>query len=142
MRLPFDTTPAPAQYTTVSEAAIDLGNGLLGDKSWDTDYLNSPHQSLLPQEEIHQSASHISTTNPLAVDITATESSMYEFIDDIITITVDDKYWIDRAKIAALLVIYSLFRPLRPSEPLRQEYPPPLRNMAGEGKLDEHKTFL
>ena len=29
LRLPFDTTPAPAEYMTVSEAAIDLGNDLL-----------------------------------------------------------------------------------------------------------------
>ena len=33
LRLPFDTTPAPAEYTTVSEAAIDLVNYLLQDQS-------------------------------------------------------------------------------------------------------------
>ena len=50
LRLPSDTTPAPAEYTTVGEAAIDLGKDLLRDESWDTDDLNSPHRSLLPQE--------------------------------------------------------------------------------------------
>ena len=90
MRLPFGTTPAPAEYTTVSEAAIDLGNDLFQDESWDTDDLNSPHRYLLPQEDMQQSASHIETADPLAVDITATESSMDGFINDIITITVDD----------------------------------------------------
>ena len=45
-----------------------------------------------------QSASHLATTDPLAVDITATEASMDGFIYDIITITVDDKHWIDRPK--------------------------------------------
>ena len=50
LRLPFGTTPAPAEYVTISEAAIDLGNEILRDESWDTDDLNSPHQSLLPQE--------------------------------------------------------------------------------------------
>ena len=53
--------------------------------------------------------------DPLAVDITATEASMDGFIDDIITITVDDKHWIDFEKSAALLVIHTLFRPLQPS---------------------------
>ena len=48
--LPFGITPAPAEYTTVSETAIYLGNDLLRDESWDTDYLNSPHRYLLPQE--------------------------------------------------------------------------------------------
>ena len=33
LRLPFGTTPAPAEYTTVSEAAIYLGNDLLQDQS-------------------------------------------------------------------------------------------------------------
>ena len=51
LRLPFGTTPAPAEYTAVSEATIDLGNDLLRDESWDTDDLNSPHRSLLPEEE-------------------------------------------------------------------------------------------
>ena len=31
LRLPFGNAPAPAEYTTVSEAAIDLGNNLLRD---------------------------------------------------------------------------------------------------------------
>ena len=33
LRLPFGTTPAPSEYTTVSEASIDLGNNLLRDES-------------------------------------------------------------------------------------------------------------
>ena len=119
LRLPFGTPPAPAEYTTVSEAVIDLGNGLLQDRFWDTDDLNSPHRSLLPQEEKHQSESHLATAYPLAVDITATEASIDGFIDDIITITVNDEHWIYRAKSAALLVIHTLFRPLHPSEPLK-----------------------
>ena len=31
----FGTTPAPAEYTAVSKAAIDLGDDLLRDKLWD-----------------------------------------------------------------------------------------------------------
>ena len=85
LRLPFGTTPVPAEYTTASEAAIDLGNDLLQDQSWDTDDLNSPHRSLLPPEEKQQSASHLAKIDPLAVEIIATEASMDGFIDDIIT---------------------------------------------------------
>ena len=43
LRLNFGTTTAPAEYTTVSESEIDLGNYILWDESWDTDYLNLPH---------------------------------------------------------------------------------------------------
>ena len=140
LRLPFGTTSAPAEYMNVSEASIDLGNGLLWDESWDTDDLNSPHLSLLPHENKHQSAIHLATADPLAVDITATEASMDGFIGNIISITFDGEHWIDRAKIAALLVIHTLFRPLQPSEPLKQDDLISLRKLVGEGQLSEHKT--
>ena len=67
LRLPFGTTPAPVEYTTVSEAAIDLGKDLIQDESWDTDDLNLPHRSLLPQKEKPQSASDLATADPVAV---------------------------------------------------------------------------
>ena len=67
LRSPFGTTPAPSEYMTVSEAAIDLGNDLLQDQSWDTDDLNLPHRSLIPSEEKQQSASHMIKADPLAV---------------------------------------------------------------------------
>ena len=109
LRSPFGTTPAPAEYTTISEAEIDLGNDILQYQSWDTNDLNSPHRSLIPTEEKQQSAIHLAKSDPLAVDITATEASMDGFIDDIITITFDDNHWIDCAKSAALLIIHTLF---------------------------------
>ena len=40
LRLPFGTTPAPVEYTTFSETAVDLGKYLLRDEYWDTDDLN------------------------------------------------------------------------------------------------------
>ena len=76
------------------------------------------------------------------MDITATEASMDVFIDDIITITVDEYHWIDRAKSASLLVIHTLFRPIQPSEPLKQDDPISLRKMMEEGQLAEQNTCL
>ena len=100
------------------------------------------HRSLLPPEEKQQSASHMENADPLAVETIATEASMDGLIDDIITITVDDDHWIDHAKSAALLVIHTLFQPLQPSEPLKQDDPLSLRKLAGEGQLVEQKTCL
>ena len=98
LRLPFGTTPTTAEYMTVTEAAIALGNDLLRDEPWDTDDLNLPHWYLLPPEEKQHSESYLAMADPLSVDITATKSSMDGFINDIITITVDDEHWINRAK--------------------------------------------
>ena len=49
--LTFGTTPVLAEYTTVSEAAINLGNYILWDESWNTDDLNSTHRYLISLEE-------------------------------------------------------------------------------------------
>ena len=51
------------------------------------------------------------------------------YIDDIISITVDDKHWIDRTKSAALLVIHTLFQTLQPAETLKLEDPLSLRKL-------------
>ena len=68
-----------------------------------------PQIFLLPPEEKQQSAIHLEKSDPLSVEIIATEASMDGFIDDIITITVNDDHWVDRAKSADLLVIHTLF---------------------------------
>ena len=51
LRLPFFTTPAPTYYMFVRGVSIYIGKDLLRDESWDTDDINSSHQSLLPQEK-------------------------------------------------------------------------------------------
>ena len=97
---------------------------------------------LTPKEDRKQSTIHIENVDSLSVDIVSTEESMNGFIYNIINIRVDDKHWIERAESAALLVIHTLFRPLQPSEPLELDDPLSLRNIAGEGKIAEHKTCL
>ena len=64
--------------------------------------------------EKQQSTISLEKADPLSVEIISTEASMDGFIDEIITIMVDDDHWIDRAKFAALLVIHTLFQPLQP----------------------------
>ena len=92
--------------------------------------------------KIKTSTNHIATADPLSVDITATEASMAVFIDDIISITVNAKHWIDRAKITVLLVINTLFLSLQPSEPLKRDDPLSLRKLAREVQLADQKTCL
>ena len=64
------------------------------------------------------------------------------FIDDIITITVDNTYGIERAKNAALLVIHTLFRTLQASEPLEHNNSLSLRKLVEEGKTIKLKTCI
>ena len=61
------------------------------------------------------------------------------FIDNIIYITVDNKYGIERAKTAALLVINLLLQTLQASKPLKHDDQLYLRKLSGEGKLAKQK---
>ena len=50
LRLPFGTTPAPANYTTVSEAEIEPLNDLLRRSFWDATEIQSMNRQLLEEE--------------------------------------------------------------------------------------------
>ena len=47
----FGATTATAEYSTISESAIDIGNDHLMEKSWNATYLQSPNRHLLPRED-------------------------------------------------------------------------------------------
>ena len=127
---------------TIIEAAIYLGNNLPRYESWDTIDINSPHRNLLPEDDKQQSADHLAKADSLEVNIDAKEASMDGFINDIITITVDNNYGIECAKRTALFFIHTPLRPLQEYEPLEYNDPLSLRKLAeGEG-LVEGKTYL
>ena len=90
----FGTTPAPAEYTTISEAKVDLGNDLLTDASWYSMNLQSPHRHLLPRQDYLPPSDPLVKADQLAVNIEAKEALMDGLIDEIITITIDDPCWV------------------------------------------------
>ena len=132
MRLDFGNTPTPEEYTTTSESEIELGNDLLKGASWDTANQKSPHIHLLPREDYLPPSETLLRAYQLELDIEAKEDSMYGFIDDIITITIDDPILVERSKNASLLIIHTLFRTLQSSEPLKRDDPLSLKNLSGE----------
>ena len=64
------------------------------------------------------------------------------FVNGITTTTIDDPWWVERAKNADLLVIHVIFRRLQSSEPLKQDDPLSLLKIAGEGQLFEYNFCL
>ena len=63
-------------------------------------------------------------------------------IHEIITITIDNPRWVERAKNAALLIIHTIFIPRQSDEPLKRYDPFSLRKISGEGQLALRKTCL
>ena len=51
MWLEFGTTPKPIEYIAISEAAIDTGDDILMDASWETTNLQSTHRYLIPRDD-------------------------------------------------------------------------------------------
>ena len=64
------------------------------------------------------------------------------FIDDIITINIDDPCWVEHVKNVALLVIHTIFRLLHPHEPLKLDDPLSLHKIREEYQLYGRKTCL
>ena len=57
--LSFGTTTAPKEYTTISEAATNLGNDIIADTSCNTTNLQLLHRHLLPRKY------YLSASDPL-----------------------------------------------------------------------------
>ena len=89
LSLPFGTTHPPAEYTTTSEAEIDLENDLLSDTSCDATNLQLPHQHLIPREDYLPASEPLFKSDQIVLNINEKEASMDRFIDDIITINID-----------------------------------------------------
>ena len=70
------------------------------------------------------------------------EASMDGFIDEIITITIDGPWWVERTKNVDLLIIHTIFRPRQSNKPLKWYDPLSLRKLAGEVQLSQCKTCL
>ena len=88
--LNFGTTPKSVEYTTSSEAEFDLGKNLLVDTPWYATNLQLLHRHLLTREDYLPDSEPLVKADQLAVDIEAREVSTDGFIDDIITIIIDD----------------------------------------------------
>ena len=101
-----------------------------------------PHRNLLPREVYRPVSDPLVKAYQLAVNIEATKASIDGLIDDIITTTIAEPFWVKRAKNTALLVINTIFRLLHPYAYLKQDAPLSLRNIAGEFQLAKRKTCL
>ena len=82
------------------------------------------------------------SADKISVDIEYKLAPMGGFIDDIITLTVDDPTWVGRSKNTAFLVIHIILWPLQVPEPLNRDYPLSLQKLAGGWFLSEVKTCL
>ena len=113
LRLTFGGSPSPYLWCPIAETITDLANDLLGCKDWDPNEVRSPHSDSLPGVRRLESSTPFKEAKETDVSVSArTEIMVDDYIDDLVTITLDSPVHIPRATQAVPLAIHILSRPL------------------------------
>ena len=64
------------------------------------------------------------------------------YIDDVITVTVDEDNYVEKGQHAAPLAVHCVFRPVKTKDPLPRDDAVSIRKLDGEGTPDEVKNCL
>ena len=145
-RLPFGSSPAPAEFSTASEMIFDLANDLMHCPHWDPIELPSPHVDLLPEPERLPDDTPFGAA--LAADVhlpPSQKAGVDGFIDDGAVAVLDDERnqpMVRRARQALGMATHLVFRPVAADEPIPRPDPQSLRKLKAEGQLRETLIFL
>ena len=146
-RLPFGASPAPDKFCTVSETVFDLGGDLLACDEWDPATLPSPYADVLPEPE------RLDPSIPFGeaeeADVSLADDcigGVDGYIDDGITVALDNPNTIGLVRRAAQAVAMAMFLVFRPLAQTLEAIARPdilsIRKMHAEGGLRELVTFL
>ena len=146
-RLPFGSSPAPAEFCVTSEMAFDLAGDLLNCDQWDPEILPSPYASQLPMPALLPAATEFGQAMEADVKLDPSLLGGTEgYIDDGACAVLDAPWnWrmVQRAAQAVVMALFLIFRPLCALlEPIPRPDPASIRKMLAEGGLKETVTFL
>ena len=145
-RLPFGSSPAPAEFSTASEMIFDLASDLIHCPHWDPNALPSPHDKLLPEPD--RLPDDIPFGQALDPDVhlpPSQRAGVDGFIDDGAVAVLDsdqNKPLVERARQALGMATHLVFRPVTNDEPIPRPDPQSLRKLKAEGQLKETLIFL
>ena len=142
LRLPFGVSPGPSLYSTISECIYDVVNDLLNEKQWNRKILNSPQVSLLQKPEPPDTSIGLEEAHKLAVYIPERNSFADGYIDDCLSVALDEDDEIQRSQEAPPLVVHAIFRPLDAADPLPRDENISIKKLKGEGQPSEKKVML
>jgi hypothetical protein len=144
LRMPFGGRPCPSLWSDVSETITDLSNSLAVDPSWDPETLRSPLQHLIPPTVSEPQDVPFADSLPVAFDIPDGEGKYKAdvFIDDVISVVLDDGRGCARGAAASLLAIHAVCRPVADDEPVLRNELTAEKKLIAESLLEEVKTTL
>ena len=142
LRLPFGVAAGPSIYSTISETIFDLTNDILNDKTWDIDHINSPLQSELEKPFYLDDSLPFETLQPLEVYIPLRHTFCDGYIDDFLSVGLDEADLLRRSQEAPTLAVHSVFRPVHDDEPIHRDDAISAKKLKGEGTPSEQKIML
>jgi hypothetical protein len=144
LRLPFGGRPCPSLWSDLSETITDLSNALALDLTWDPATLHSPLQHLIPPTVSEPESVPFADALPTSVKIPASDGPYKSdiFIDDLISIILDDGAGCTRGAASSLLAIHTVGRPLADREPVLRNELTAEKKLIAESLLEEVKTTL
>ena len=115
-RLPFGSTPAPAEFCITSETVFDLANDLLNCPYWDPEALPSPYTEKLPQPKRLDENIKFGKAEEADVKLDPKiKGGCDGFIDDGGTAVLDSPenlLMVSRARECVVMALFLIFRPL------------------------------
>ena len=146
-RLPFGSSPAPAEFSICSETVFDLAGDLLLCPKWDPSTLPSPYIDRIPPPGRLPDETPFGRALPADVHLPSFQKGGVEgYIDDGAIAVLDspsNSRMVDRARQALPMATHLVFRPVaEDDEPLPRPDPQSIRKLAAEGQLRESLVFL
>jgi hypothetical protein len=144
LRLPFGGRPCPSLWSDLSETITDLSNALALDLTWDPETLHSPLQHLIPPTSSEPDSVPFAAALPTSVTIPDSDGDYKAdvFIDDLISIILDDGAGCKRGAASSLLAIHTVGRPVAAHEPVLRNELTAEKKLIAESLLEEVKTTL
>jgi hypothetical protein len=121
--MPFGGRPCPSIWSDVSETIPDLSSSLAADPTWDPVTLHSPLQHLIPATVSEPDDVPFAVVLPVTLDIPTEDREDYKadiFIDDVISVMLDDRAVCAKGAAALLLTIHTVSCPVADLEPVQQ----------------------
>jgi hypothetical protein len=144
LRLTFGGRPYPSLWSDFSETITDLSNAIANDESWDPEKLCSPLQHLIPKTVAEPDDNPFEQTLPMSIEIPKSDG-LYKsdvFIDEIISVVIDDGKGCKRGAADSLLAIHAICRPVAVCGPIKRNELTAEKKLIAESLLEEVKTTL
>ena len=137
----FGAKPAPGLFSIVNKFIAELAEYLTEDETWNPHTLQSNMLNDINTTPVLYKGK-FATTQPLLFDWTAKPLSIRVFIDDMITLVIDNATLIYQAIHPILLILDSIFRPNLPGEPMSRNPILSQKKLKEEGILSAQQVIL